>query len=246
MRKYSTYILVAGLFIAASAIIYVIHYFTFYDPHHIFIFLISDLAFLPLEVYLVVIVIERILARREKQARMQKMNMVVGAFYSEIGSELIRHLQTYFRCDQEIRKQFTFDATWQHKDFENARAFARTIEEAPDFTPEKLIELRPILTNKRVFFVSLLQNPTLLENDSFTNLLWATFHLMEELDARESLDNLPDSDVYHIGGDIKRLYGHLVTQWIEYVEDMKTGYPYLFSFMSRNNPFIEKPPVIVS
>ena len=156
------------------------------------------------------------------------------------------NLQSYFRCDEEIRKQFTFDITWQHNDFVKAREFARTIEEAPDFTPEKLIELKPMLTSKRVFLVSLLQTPTLLENDSFTNLLWATFHLMEELEARESLSNLPDSDINHIGGDIKRLYGHLVIQWIEYVEDMKTDYPYLFSFVSRNNPFIEQPRVIVS
>jgi len=246
MRNYSRYFLVAGLFIATSALVYMIHYFTFYDPHHIFIFLLSDLAFLPLEVYLVVIVIERILARRERQARMQKMNMVVGAFYSEIGNILIRHLQSYFRCDEKIRKQFTFDTTWEHKDFEKARAFALTIEGSPDFTPEQLIELKMMLTRQRVFLVGLLQNPTLLEKDSFTDLLWATFHLMEELEARESLENLPDSDINHIGGDVKRLYGHLVTQWIEYVEDMKTDYPYLFSLVSRNNPFVEQPSVIVN
>ena len=174
------------------------------------------------------------------------MNMVVGAFYSEIGNTLIRYLQGYFHCDETTRKQFEFDTTWQQKDFEKAREYARTIEETPDFTPEKIIELKPMLTNKRVFLVGLLQNPTLLEKDSFTNLLWATFHLMEELEARESLDNLPDSDINHIGVDIKRLYGHLVVQWIEYVEDMKTDYPYLFSFVSRNNPFIEQPSIIVS
>ena len=80
MRRYLTLIILAVSLVALSALVYFVHYLIFRDVHHIFIYMVGDLAFLPLEVFLVVIVIERVLARREKQAIMQKLNMVVGAF----------------------------------------------------------------------------------------------------------------------------------------------------------------------
>ncbi len=80
MRRYSPFIMLGGIIIAISGLIYLLHYYVFRDVHHIFICMVGDLAFLPLEVFLVVIVIECILARREKQAILQKLNMVVGAF----------------------------------------------------------------------------------------------------------------------------------------------------------------------
>ena len=51
--------------------------------------------------------------------------------------------------------------------------------------------------------LSLLENPNLLEHDSFTDLLLAIFHLSEELAARDTLVGLPQSDYEHLAGDIK-------------------------------------------
>src|SRR4030043_534365 len=84
MRRFLNFIILAAILIALSALVYFVHYAIFHDVHHIFIYLVGDLAFLPLEVFLVVIVIERVLARREKQAIMQKLNMVVGAFSARL------------------------------------------------------------------------------------------------------------------------------------------------------------------
>ncbi|MCJ7828657.1 MAG: hypothetical protein MUP81_02820 [Dehalococcoidia bacterium] len=96
MKRYLTFIILACSLIALSALIYFIHYAIFHDVHHIFIYMVGDLAFLPLEVFLVIIVVERLLARREKQAIMQKLNMVVGAFFSEVGNELLKRLLVCF------------------------------------------------------------------------------------------------------------------------------------------------------
>ena len=92
MRRYSTFLFLAAIFMAVSGLTYLLHYYIFRDVHHIFIYMVGDLAFLPLEVFLVVIVIERILARREKGAILQKLNMVLGAFYSEVGTHLMQTL----------------------------------------------------------------------------------------------------------------------------------------------------------
>ena len=59
---------VAFLLLAASALTYTLHYFVFHDSHHIFIYMIGDIGFLFVDVLLVILLIERVLARREKQA----------------------------------------------------------------------------------------------------------------------------------------------------------------------------------
>ena len=89
IKRYRRFLILAAIFVASSALLYFVHYRIFHNPHHIFIYLLGDLAFLPLEVFIVVIVIERILAYRDKQALLSKLNMVVGAFFSEVGNQLI-------------------------------------------------------------------------------------------------------------------------------------------------------------
>ena len=85
--------------------------------------------------------------------------------------------------------------------------------------------------------LNLLENPNLLEHESFTNLLWAVFHLTDELVHRSDLKKLPDSDYQHLAGDIKRAYHQLLIQWLDYMKHLKHDYPYLFSLAMRTNPF---------
>ena len=246
IRRYRIYFILAGIFLATSALIYFVHYRIFGDIHHIFIYMIGDFAFLPLEVFLVVIVIERILTHREKQALLQKLNMVVGAFFSEVGTELIRRLLGCFERKKEIRQDLSISAEWTRGDFKRAKAFAHTLEDKPHCLDIDLEELRTFLTQKRQFLLALLENPNLLEYESFTNLLWAVFHLSEELEARPLMEGLPDTDIEHIAGDIKRVYGHLAAEWVEYVVHLKSNYPFLFSLVARTHPFQEHPSPVVT
>ena len=246
MRRYSTFILVALAFMTVSALLYYVHYLIFHDIHHIFIYMVGDFAFLPLEVFLVVIVIERILTRREKQSILQKLNMVVGAFFSEVGTELLQKLLGCFAKQKEFRQRLNVSPNWNHSNFKNAIAFARSLEEKPHCLDIDLEELRAFLIEKRTFLLALLENPNLLEHESFTNLLWATFHLAEELEARAVINNLPDTDIEHLAGDIKRLYGHLAAEWIAYTEHLQANYPFLFSLVARTHPFQEHPSAIVA
>lgn len=84
--------------------------------------------------------------------------------------------------------------------------------------------------------ILLLANPNLLEHDRFTNLLWAVFHLQEELAARKSLENLPQSDSDHLAGDVRRVYAQLTTEWLHYCRHLQAAYPYIFSVVTRTHP----------
>jgi hypothetical protein len=246
MRRYLNFIILAAILIALSALVYFVHYAIFHDVHHIFIYMVGDLAFLPLEVFLVVIVIERVLARREKQAIMQKLNMVVGAFFSEVGNELLQRLLGCFEKSKDTSRHFDIKQSWTHSDFKKAISFAGAIDGEPDCSGIDLNGLKKFLVQKREFLLALLENPNLLEHERFTDLLWATFHLTEELEARKSLTDCPEADIGHIAGDMQRVYSQLIVEWLYYVEHLKSKYPYLFSLVARTHPFQEHPSPVVT
>jgi hypothetical protein len=203
--------------------------------------MVSDLAFIPLEVLLVVIVIERLLARRDKQAKLQKLNMVVGAFFTEVGNHLLSNFLKHFDNQSDISEHLNITDSWTKKEFRRAAEYAYHLNIELDCSKIDLGELKAYLAQRREFLLTLLGNPSLLENDRFTDLLWAVTHLDEELEARPSVSDLPDKDLEHIAGDIQRLYDHLASEWLDYVEHLKANYPFLFSLILRTHPFQEHP-----
>jgi len=238
--------ILGAIFIASSALIYFIHYRIFHDVHHIFIYMVGDLAFLPLEVFLVVIVIESILSRREKQTRMEKLNMVVGTFFSEVGNHLLADFLGFCKNRKEICRYLNVTQDWTASDFKKAKDCAYAMTPPLDYLNMDLGKLKSFLIRKRDFLVRLLDNPNILEHERFTSLLWAAFHLDEELEARQSLKDLPESDLEHIANDIHRVYGQLAAQWLAYLEHLKSEYPFLYSLILRTHPFQEHPSPVVA
>lgn len=220
-----------------SVFFYFVHYLIFRDAHHIFIYLIGDIAFVFIEVLLVTLIIHRVLEERAKKARLEKINMVIGAFFSQVGTKL---LGTLARWDPKVDRIQQVLAVERHSTEKKFGAILRCLREhdydieveMPDWSA-----LKKLLVGNQDFLLRLLENPNLLEHESFTDVLWAVFHLTEELQAREDLQGLPDSDRNHLRRDIRRVYGQLAVQWLQYMEHLKNNYPYLFSLALRTNPF---------
>jgi hypothetical protein len=180
---------------------------------------------------------EMMLNRREKQVRLEKLNMVIGVFFSEVGTKLIAFFAELDPNLHQIRKDLVVNAHWTEQDFSRAGKDLRHYDYGIEIQKADLEDLRSCLLEKRGFLVGLLENPVLLEQESFTELLRAVFHLAEELSYRENLRQLPDTDKAHLANDMKRAYHLLVNQWIDYMEYLKENYPYLFSLAMRTNPF---------
>jgi hypothetical protein len=94
-----------------------------------------------------------------------------------------------------------------------------------------------LLLDKRSFMLRMLENPNLLEHDTFTDMLLAVFHVTEELIARVDFTALPEPDTAHLTGDIKRALRTLLIQWLSHMEHLHSEYPYLYSLEVRRNPF---------
>jgi len=180
---------------------------------------------------------DMMLNRREQQARLEKLNMVIGAFFSEVGTEL---LEVFSRANPNIdaiRTHFLVAEEWTPEHFAKARADIGKRDYEIDLERLDLDALFEELVARREFMLRLLENPVLLEHESFTDTLWAVFHLTEELAHRQGHSDLPDTDRAHLTGDTKRAYSLLIAQWFAYMQHLKTKYPYLFSLALRTNPF---------
>jgi hypothetical protein len=223
--------------IALSALLYLVHYAIFRDAHHIFIYLLGDLAFLPIEVLLVTLIIHRLLTDQERRAMLKKLNMVIGAFLSEVGTNLIKACLSFDTHPEVIRDEMMVTTDWTDQQFSRAIKRSRDYDFKIDSRNGDLDGLRRFLVTKREFLLRLLENPNVLGHETFTELLWAVFHLTEELAFRADVTRLPESDYDHLCGDMKRAYGHLVFQWLAYMRHLRDDYPYLYSLAVRTNPF---------
>lgn len=237
MKRLNWQILLGLSLILLSTILYFIHYAIFRNVYHIFIFLIGDIAFVPIEVLLVTLIIHRVLSAREKRSRFKKLNMVIGAFFSEMGTHLLEMLSEFNPNPGKVKNDLIIGTNWSNKEFSVINKRLKGYDYDIDSKKGDLGELKSFLVEKRGFLLGLLENPNLLEHESFTDLLWAVFHLTEELASRKDLRQLPDTDYAHLSGDMKRSYGLLISEWLAYMQHLKDNYPYLFSMAIRTNPF---------
>ena len=226
----------ALLLLVVSLALYGIDYFAFGGGEVIAAGFLGNLAFLPLYVLFVTLIIEKVLKERERHLIRQKLNMVIGVFFSEVGNALLRDCLVFVENARELEAALGITLHWSPADFRKAIGFLDEHPVAVNSRNGDLDELKRFLAAKRGFMLGLLENPNLLEHDEFTDLLWAVFHLIEELEARRSFAGLPSADRDHLSGDIKRAYGHLLREWVAYVQHLKQDYPYLFSLAVRTNP----------
>ena len=243
LTKYLSWRVQLGiLLVIISLALYIINLYLFQKPETTGYYFGIDIAFLPIEVLFVVLVIESVISSREKQTLLEKLNMVIGTFFSEIGTDLLKEVSRYDKNKEKIRQELMMSDKWLEKDFlEAARkinSYDYDLYICGEYESVKFLEeLKKFLMKKRNFLLLLLENPNLLEHETFTELLRAVFHLTEELEKRKDLTKLSKADYLHLKGDTGRVYGLLIYEWLQYLEHLMNNYPYLFSLALRVNPF---------
>lgn len=246
MKHLSWQVILGISLVLLSAAVYAIHYAIFRDVHHIFIYMVGDIAFVFIEVLMVTLIIHRLLSEREKRTRLNKLNMVIGAFFSEVGTDLLAYFSDLDPKLDEIKDQLIIRNDWPEQEFHSVSRYLGNHDYEVDIQKVDLVNLRNFLIGKRDSMLRLLENPSLLEHESFTELLQAVFHFIEELAARKDLGGLPAKDYGHLAVDMQRAYRLLVVQWLAYMKHLKNQYPHLFSLAIRTNPFDENASAIVS
>lgn len=190
--------------------------------------------------------IESMIDERERRSRLEKLNMIIGVFFSEVGLSLLQIMSDRDPGIEEIRSALIVNNDWTDPDFAQARATLEKHTYNLDSCMVSLEDLYTLLKNNKGLLLSLLENPQLIEHESFTPVMQALYHLAEELRARDTLTCLPATDCAHLSGDINRVYRLLVLEWLTYMQYLKHAYPYLFSLAMRRNPFDRNAVVIVT
>lgn len=247
MKKFSWEMKLSLCLIAATIIIYTLKFLIIGDDgtSNTATYIFNALGFLPLNVLLVTLILNSLLSMRAKKEQQEKMKMIVGLFFSEFGSKLLR---IFVRCDtasNNLKSVMNVQKSWTRKEYANSREVienhcSRLQPETDDFE-----EIRELLRTNHEFLLRLVENPVFLEHGKITELMQALFHLSEELDGRGEFADLPKSDIGHLTGDISRVYCSLCDVWISHMEYLAEHYPYLFSLSLRKSPFAEKEDVIV-
>ena len=247
MKKFTWEMKLSLFLIAACILIYTAKFLIIGDDgqSNTVTYIFNALGFLPLNVLLVTLILNGLLSMRAKKEQQEKMKMIIGLFFSEFGSELLR---LFVRCDkskESICSVLAVTKSWTKQDYAAAQDVLEN--HCSRLSPETadLIEMRNLLDSHHEFLLRLVENPVFLEHGKITELMQALFHLGEELAGRGDFCGLPKSDIGHLTGDISRVYCTLASVWLSHMEYLGANYPYLFSLSLRKSPFAEKADVVV-
>jgi len=117
MKHFSWQIFLGIFLVVLSIIFYLLHFAIFRDAHHIFIYMIGDIAFVFIEVLLVTLIIHRLLSEKEKRSRLEKLNRVRGVFFSEVGTRLVAYFSDFDPKLDKIRKELVVKNDWSEQEF---------------------------------------------------------------------------------------------------------------------------------
>ncbi len=225
------------ILIVVSIAMFFLQQLFFHDLHESGFLFFQDLIFLPIHIILVTFLLDRIIYAREKHERLEQMNIVIGAFFSEIGTQALEIMRPAVINLDGISKTLEMNPKWTDQTFADAAQTVKAFDFKVSLDSIDLERLNGDLSRMKPYLLQLFANPGLLEHDTFTDMLWAMFHLVDEFDSRDRYDNLPETDIIHLQGDLDRAYTALVYEWVFYMKHLKVRYPYLWSLGVRKNPF---------
>lgn len=235
MKKYRFEIRLSIMLSAISAGLYGITYLLFNNMNGLEESLLSQLAFLPIYILIVMIILENITNRQEKNKMMSKLNVIIGAFFGELGREMLKSIAAFDKNNDKLQMNLCYRAEDFDKYFDRMNSFVIGYNVNITFEDKEFTELKASMKKNRDLLLNMMSNPNLMEHETFTEMLLAIFHLYQELDIRESI--ALDEDKIHVKEDVVRAYKLLIKEWLLYLKHLKESYPYLFSLEIRLNPF---------
>lgn len=233
-------IIIGGGLLLLSLILHYIHVLIFKDIHHTMIFLVADIAFIPMEVFFTSMILERMLERREKEHGKEKLNMLVGVFYAEIGTQLLGY---FVEQDDRVsickKLRIKDPSIWDEDYFKRLQQLNSMYHYEVSLEKVDLIQLKELLHDGKNLLITLMTTESLHDHETFTEMLMLIMHLKEELDLRD-ISSLNESERHHLEQDMTALYRYLTYEWCYYLNYLSKHYPGLFNTAIMLSPFNKK------
>jgi voltage-gated potassium channel len=177
-----------------------------------------------------------LIERKTDKARYERLNMLVELFFSEIGNKMLRYFSSADTGLDQLRNNLNLNQGNHDAELAQIQQHLKNHIFKIETTRIDLVGLKTLLDNNTLL-LRLLENPNLIENQAFTDVLRTTFHFRQELAARGDLTVLPAIDLEHLTDDATRAYKITVQEWISHISYIQKNYPYLFSLTMRTGPF---------
>jgi len=240
------YLMAALVLIITSAAIYDAQLLFFHRPGETYFYMMQDLAFVPVQVLIVTIFIDRLLKRHEQKTLTKKIHVGIGIFFSETGNNLLKLLFKITENRDTLAAMLNIKPAWNESSFRAAEKNAAKLAIVLKHETSVLVEMKAFLAANHRFILAMLENSNLAEHDLFTDLLLAISHLSDELRMREDFTSLPEPDLNHLSKDISRVYNSILVLWLSHLYHIKNEYPFLYSLAIRSNPFNPSASVIIN
>jgi len=228
MKNLKHYLFVSIILVLLSLIMFLIHYLIFGQLENTEYYSFMNLCFIPINILAVTLVFEKLVERRARLERVSKLNMLVGLFFSDIGFTLLKLIVA---GDEKIHSLSL--------DFNDLRSCVNKLKSHDHqivFENIDYPELKGLVIGARDILSSLISNESILEHETFADLLMSLMHLRDEIIFIKYTE-LTSDDCSHLKGDLIRVYENLTFQWINYLSHLKQFYPYQYSGAIKFNPF---------
>lgn len=227
--------------ISISLSIYILHYLIFKNEIATISGIILSLAYVPIGVIYEVLVIDKIIEKKQKISQEKKYNIVKGSFFHEIGDDILSILVLVDNNVNEIVLSIKEEI---EADDDNLGALKEKIynyECNLDMSKIEKVSLAKLLEEKDMILLNFILNPFSKDYDNFNNMIIELLHLRDELNpsgkcSGEYCSKKLSID-YNINESICYIYKLLLIEWYLYMKQLKIIYPELFIRELKNSPF---------
>lgn len=228
MKNKKHYVLVSLILVAISAIMFIIHYLVFGQAVNTAYYSLMNLCFIPINSLVVTLILERLIDYKAKQERMEKLNMLIGLFFTEVGYKLMHLIIKVDKCGKNSITLFN--------DLDEVKNQVEKHKYIIDIEEVNLDKIMGVLLENSNLLVDLISNENIMQHEIFTDLLMSVIHLRDEIIFYKNNKN-NQLDISHLEKDILRVYRNITIQWVDYLKYLNKSYPFLYDNAIRVNPF---------
>lgn len=229
MKNFKHYLFVSFILIFTSFIMFLFHYLIFGQLENTIYYSLMNLCFIPVNILGVTLVFEKLEDRRARIERLNKLNMLVGLFFSDVGFNLLKLIAA---GDTKINL-----LSLNFNDINSCKNKLARYNHDINFELIDYPKLKLLIIDSREILSTLIANENILEHEIFTDLLMALMHLRDEILFIQHKGELNQDDCIHLKGDLIRVYKALTIQWINYLSHLKQFYPFQYKSAIKFNPF---------
>lgn len=235
-KKTKELVILGGGLILLSVLLHYVHYLIFKDLHHTLIFFMADIAFIPMEVFFSYFVFDRLLEKREKLHVLERLNILIGVFFTEIGTQFLREIVRGDKNKKLFKKDYCEDYFFNKENFNELEKDILVYDYNIDINKINVDKLKIELDNTKDLLITLVTNESLHDHGTFTEMLLSLMHLKEELDTRWN-EKIEEYEKNHLEKDIIVAYKYLAIEWWQYMNYLSENYPNLYVKALIENPF---------